>query len=91
MDERLKGKTEENNDNAISPMLTVAEACRLLNVHGNTLRRWSNQGIIKAYRLGFRGERRFKREEIEALLIEQETRRGQTNVSSDRRQAYRAR
>lgn len=52
-------------------MLTIRDASRLLNVHRNTLRRWSERGIIKAYRVGIRGHRMFKREEIIALLTEE--------------------
>lgn len=45
-------------------MLTVQEVARLLHIHPNTLRRWSNQGLIKAYRITPRGDRRFRRQEI---------------------------
>ena len=51
-------------------MLRTGEACRILCVHGNTLRRWSEQGIVKVYRVGPRGDRRFRLEDIAALLIE---------------------
>lgn len=33
-------------------LLTVREACQMLHVHANTLRRWSAKGLIKAYRFG---------------------------------------
>ncbi len=52
----------------IEPMLTVGEVARLLHIHINTVRRWSDQGIIKSYRITRRGDRRFKREDI-ALFI----------------------
>jgi len=51
-------------------MMTVREVARLLHVHPNTLRRWSNNGRLKAYRINPRGDRRFKREEIERFLAE---------------------
>ena len=54
----------------ISAMLTASEVAHLLNVHINTVRRWSNQGIIKAYRIGPRGDRRFQREDITHFLVE---------------------
>ncbi|MGD9142843.1 MAG: helix-turn-helix domain-containing protein [Dehalococcoidia bacterium] len=50
------------------PLLTIREVAQMLHVHVNTVRRWSNQGIIPSYRLGVRGVRRFKREEVEELV-----------------------
>ncbi len=49
-------------------MLTVGDAAHLLHVHINTVRRWSNNGILKAYRIGPRGDRRFKHEDISSFL-----------------------
>ena len=60
-----------NTTRQISTMLTVREVSRLLHVHSNTLRRWSDQGIIKAYRIGPRGDRRFRPEDIAVLLLEE--------------------
>lgn len=57
-------------NDASKPLLTVKEASQLLRVHGNTLRRWNNSGLIKAARLGPRRDRRFKREDIVAILVE---------------------
>jgi excisionase family DNA binding protein len=60
-----------NNTKSMNTMLTVREVSRLLHVHSNTLRRWSDQGIIKAYRIGPRGDRRFRPEDIAVLLLEE--------------------
>jgi len=57
--------------NLTDNMLTVREVSQILHVHSNTLRRWSDQGIIKAYRIGPRGDRRFKQEDIAQLLLEE--------------------
>ena len=51
-----------------NPMLTISDVAHLLNVHVNTVRRWSNRGIIKTYRIGSRGDRRFDREDIASFL-----------------------
>jgi excisionase family DNA binding protein len=51
-------------------MLTVREVARLLHVHPNTLRRWTSDGRIKAYRINARGDRRFEREEVARFLAE---------------------
>jgi excisionase family DNA binding protein len=57
--------------NTSRPLLTTKEAVLLLNVHSNTIRRWSEQGILKSYRIGLGRRRRFKAEDIAALLIRQ--------------------
>ena len=57
------------NDNQANGMLTIMEASRLLHVHPNTLRRWSDERLIRAYRIGHRGDRRFKLEDITELLF----------------------
>lgn len=56
------------SENNIDPMLTTSEVARILNLHINTIRRWSNQGILKAYRIGSRGDRRFKKEDIDEFF-----------------------
>lgn len=58
------------NGEHMSEMLTIREVARILHVHPNTLRRWSNNGRLKAYRIAARGDRRFKREEIARFLEE---------------------
>ena len=59
------------NNTQMGGMLTVREVSQLLHVHSNTLRRWSDQGIVKAYRIGPRGDRRFRAEDIAVLLLEE--------------------
>jgi excisionase family DNA binding protein len=50
-------------------MLTIREVSHILNVHANTLRRWTEQGILKAYRVGPRGDRRFRQEDVVRLFL----------------------
>lgn len=52
----------------IGPMLTTSEMASILNVHINTVRRWSNQGLLKTYRIGSRGDRRFMKEDVVNFL-----------------------
>jgi len=49
-------------------MLTITEVAALLHVHPNTLRRWSDEGRIRAYRITMRGDRRFRRQDIARFL-----------------------
>lgn len=54
-----------SNNNNIDPMLTTSEVAQILSVHINTVRRWSKQGVLKSYRIGSRGDRRFRKEDID--------------------------
>jgi len=49
-------------------MMTTSGVAKMLHIHINTVRRWSNQGILKPYRIGPRGDRRFMREDITNFL-----------------------
>jgi excisionase family DNA binding protein len=64
-------KTQNGNWDQEGRMLRTGEACRILYVSGNTLRRWNKLGIINAYRVGPRGDRRFRVEDVNALLAEE--------------------
>ena len=63
-------------DSRMRPMLTVREVATLLHVHTNTVRRWSDRGLIRAQRITERGDRRFNQEEIERFLSELNMNRG---------------
>jgi excisionase family DNA binding protein len=64
-----------DQNSQIEPMLTTSEVARILNVHINTVRRWSNQGTLKSYRIGSRGDRRFRKEDVDALFNNNELKR----------------
>ncbi len=58
------------DERQIRPMLTVREVAELLHIHTNTVRRWSDQGVLRAYRIAHRGDRRFRREDVARFLAE---------------------
>ena len=49
-------------------IITLAEACAILGLHPNTLRKWDNSGYLKALRFGTRKDRRYKKSDILKLL-----------------------
>ena len=63
---------ERSNDLPIT--LTAREVAHVLNIHVNTVRRWENRGIMRAYRIGRRGDRRFKQTEILRVMREVDNR-----------------
>ena len=61
-------QSPKRDTNEIASLLTVQEVAKLLAVHPNTVRRWSDQGMLKAYRLGRRGDRRFPKADLMEAL-----------------------
>ena len=49
-------------------LLTLKQACELLQVHPNTLRNWDKSGTLKAVRIGERKLRRYKRSDLQKFI-----------------------
>jgi excisionase family DNA binding protein len=49
-------------------LLRIREAAEVLGVNPETLRRWDRQGRFKAIRIGKRGDRRYRKDDIEKFL-----------------------
>ena len=52
----------------LEAMLTVRQVADFLHVSICTVRRWSNKGMLKYYRVGSRGDRRYRREDVLRFL-----------------------
>jgi len=67
----VKEREEDQAARLVKPpseLLSVGQVAAILNVHQNTVRRWATEGLLTASRLGTRGDRRFRRTEVEQLL-----------------------
>jgi excisionase family DNA binding protein len=51
-------------------LLTIKQVSDLLNIRPGTLRRWCNEGRISVVRINSRGDRRFRKEDIQSYLDE---------------------
>ena len=51
-------------------LISVAQAAAILGVHPNTIRAWTEAGRLLAYRINARGDRRYRRGDVERLLTE---------------------
>ena len=60
MTRMVKKKTNE--------IVTLKEACEILHCHPNTLRKWDNEGYLKAIRFGKRGDRRYRKSDVLKIL-----------------------
>lgn len=49
-------------------LLKIREAALLLGVNPETLRRWDRDGILVAIKVGKRGDRRYKIEDIQKFI-----------------------
>lgn len=55
----------------LEDLLSIKQAAKILNVSTQTLRRWDNQGVLKAVRIGNRkgvGDRRYHKEDIKKFI-----------------------
>ena len=50
-------------------LLTVAEVAQRLHAHPHSVRRWADAGLLHCYRIGFRGDRRFRSDDVEEFLV----------------------
>lgn len=66
----LYARRPQHNEELKKTMLTTREVARIFSVHPSTIRRWSDQGKIKAYRTGPRAVRMFKREDIAIAYLD---------------------
>ena len=62
--------TNYHNINSLPErMLTVSEVAEILHIHPNTVRAWSDTGLLKVYRVGYRRDRRFNPQDVENFLV----------------------
>lgn len=54
------------NDN--TKLIKIREAAELLGINPETLRRWDNEGRLKAVRIGKRKDRRYKLSDIQKIM-----------------------
>ena len=52
----------------VSALLKVHEVAHILHVHPNTIRLWTNRGLLKTFRIGPRGDRRFLMSDLEEFI-----------------------
>lgn len=60
-------KGRENLD-TLPEILTLQQACKILNCHPNTLRNWDRRGILKAIRFGTRRDRRYRKSDLLKII-----------------------
>jgi len=62
VDKRLAPRT------IIPGLLTLQQACEILQVHPNTLRAWDKKGVLPAVRIGIKKIRKYRKIDIEKFI-----------------------
>ena len=61
---------QATQDNQLEVMLTTRQVAESLNVNICSVKRWSNSGMLKCYRVGQREDRGYRREDVACFLDE---------------------
>jgi putative resolvase len=52
----------------MSSLLSIGEVCRLTNTHPNSIRKYTDNGSLRCYRVADNGMRRFRRDDVEEFF-----------------------
>jgi len=64
----LSDATDKLNIESQDSMLTTKDVAGMLGIHQNTVRRWSDLGLLRSFRISHRGDRRYRYEDITSFL-----------------------
>lgn len=53
-------------------LYSLRQAAAILHAHPNTVRKWTNKGDLKCYRLPTRGDRRFSQFQLAQFVVRYE-------------------
>ena len=68
LSEGEEGRSANDLNRELDILLKPSEAAKWLNVHINTVRRWSRLGVLPSLRIGPRNDRRFRSRDIEMFI-----------------------
>lgn len=63
-------KNDKNQPKFASTLLSTSEVAAIFEVHPNTIRRWCQEGKLNSERVGPRGDRKFRREEVAVYYLD---------------------
>ena len=65
-----RAKKDKESPKKLTTLLSTSEIAKIFEVHPNTIRRWSEEGKLKAERVGSRGDRKFSREQVAVFYLD---------------------
>ena len=49
-------------------LLSISEVSKIFGIHQDTLRNWEKKGLISPLRVGTRGDRKYRPEDLEKIM-----------------------
>jgi len=63
-------RKKDDKEQKFSTLLSTGEVAAIFEVHPNTIRRWSEEGKLVAEKIGTRGDRKFRREDVAVYYLD---------------------
>ena len=63
-------RTKDDKEQKFSTLLSTGEVAAIFEVHPNTIRRWSEEGKLGVEKIGPRGDRKFRREDVAVYYLD---------------------
>ena len=63
-------RKKDEKEKKLSTLLSTSEVAAIFEVHPNTVRRWSEEGRLVAEKIGPRGDRKFRREDVAVYYLD---------------------
>lgn len=63
-------RKKDEKEKKLSTLLSTGEVAAIFEVHPNTIRRWSEEGKLVAVKIGPRGDRKFRREDVAVYYLD---------------------
>lgn len=63
-------RKKADKEQKFSTLLSTGEVAAIFKVHPNTIRRWSKEGKLVAEKIGPRGDRKFRREDVAVYYLD---------------------
>ncbi len=65
-----RAKKNKGTAKELTTLLSTSEVAAIFKVHPNTVRRWTEEGKLKAERVGSRKDRKYRREEVAVFYLD---------------------
>ena len=63
-------RKKDDKEQKFSTLLSTGEVAAIFEVHPNTIRRWCEEGKLGVEKIGPRGDRKFRREDVAVYYLD---------------------